>query len=429
MRYGICAIAALVLVSVGARAKEYPGELSPLVDPPRWEALDRFQGTITQGEFTYLLESVFAPRLTYRATINMGKGFALIKKYPKSPKWNTNYRLNFRSGELPPAETKELRYWRTRKELLSAQEKGDAPLKGVRILLDPGHLGGEWAKMEERWFQLDGGKPVAEGDMTLSVARHIRKRLEKLGATVLMTRDSSQPVTPERPDTLENEAMKYLKEQLGATSPQLGFKGATDPKRMTSIRWWSELLFYRSSEIRWRGRRVNEEIKPDMALCIHFNAESWGDPAHPRLTKVNHVHILINGTYLQNELEKDDQRYEMLLKLLNRSYYEEVGLAKAMGNSFKKATGLRPYTYFTPNASSVEDTEHYVWSRNLLANRLYECPTVFLEPYVMNGTDVYERIQAGDYEGVKMIGGKERKSLFREYADAVVEGVKHYYAK
>ena len=41
----------------------------------------------------------------------------------------------------------------------------------------------------------------------------------------------------------------------------------------------------------------------------------------------------------------------------------------------------------------------------------------------MNNRTVYQRIQLGDYEGVKEIDGKPYKSIYREYADAVMEGL------
>jgi hypothetical protein len=68
-----------------------------------------------------------------------------------------------------------------------------------------------------------------------------------------------------------------------------------------------------------------------------------------------------------------------------------------------------------------------VWTRNLLANRLYRCPVVYLEPYVMNNRTVYERVQLGDFEGTREVGGVQRKSIYREYADAVADGLAAYY--
>ncbi|RYD62368.1 MAG: hypothetical protein EOP84_34650 [Verrucomicrobiaceae bacterium] len=71
----------------------------------------------------------------------------------------------------------------------------------------------------------------------------------------------------------------------------------------------------------------------------------------------------------------------------------------------------------------------YLWARNLLANRVYRNPVVFLEPYVMNSRPVWKRVQLGDYEGTRIIAGEQRKSIYREYADGVVEGVRRYYAQ
>src|SRR4029077_10569199 len=59
----------------------------------------------------------------------------------------------------------------------------------------------------------------------------------------------------------------------------------------------------------------------------------------------------------------------------------------------------------------------------------YRCPVVYCEPYVMNSKDAFARIQAGDYEGTRTINGIERKSIYREYADSVVDGLVDYYLK
>ena len=45
----------------------------------------------------------------------------------------------------------------------------------------------------------------------------------------------------------------------------------------------------------------------------------------------------------------------------------------------------------------------------------------------MNSHDAFARIQAGDYEGTREIGGAARKSIFREYADSVAQGLAEYY--
>ena len=81
------------------------------------------------------------------------------------------------------------------------------------------------------------------------------------------------------------------------------------------------------------------------------------------------------------------------------------------------------------NAHKPLPENPFVWARNLMANRLYRCPVVYCEPYVMNNREVYDRIAAGDYPGVKLVAGQMRKSLFREYADAVADGLRTHFAK
>ena len=47
----------------------------------------------------------------------------------------------------------------------------------------------------------------------------------------------------------------------------------------------------------------------------------------------------------------------------------------------------------------------------------------------MNSEPVWERVQAGDFDGEFPLAGAPRRSIYREYADAVVEGLREYYTK
>ena len=136
----------------------------------------------------------------------------------------------------------------------------------------------------------------------------------------------------------------------------------------------------------------------------------------------------MNGAYLPPELELDDERFEMLQKLLSQSFPEELDLAEAIAGTMAKATGLPPYHYKTENVTPV-GTSGYVYARNLMATRLYQCPTVYLEPYVMNSREVFARVEAGDYEGTREVAGKKRLNIYREYVDGVVEGMLEYFKK
>jgi hypothetical protein len=394
--------------------------LSPLAPPPDWSQLDAFQETITRDEFVRLLEGVFAPAGAAKGVIEVQDDAAVIKMTLTPP---TEFRLRF-AKDAAVAKAAP-RFWRTPAQLGAAPE--GQPLAGLNIALDPGHLGGAWAQMEERFFQIGESRPVTEGDMTLRVAKMLAPKLRALGAQVSLVRDTTEPVTKDRPETLREAARAELARE-GITAPRENYEGMNDPGRGLTVQAQSELLFYRISEIRQRAALVNTQAKPDLVVCLHFNAESWGDPLHPDFVPRNHLHVIVNGCFSAGELHFDDQRLEMVENLLSGRFPEELAVSAPVANALAAATKLPPYTYTTGNAIRAADNP-YIWARNLLANRLYRAPVVFLEPYVMNSEVVWERVQAGDYEGEQMIGGKMRRSIFREYAEAVAEGLRDYYTK
>ena len=423
-----CGFAVALLAGVApafAVENESPNQFAPnlsaLGRKPDWSELQKYQATLTHDEFVHLLNDVYCPQ---------GYNPDLIQIEPEAAKilaetgTENRFVLNFAKSEEDRRPV--TRSW-TEPASLPPPAKGEGPLAGCHIALDPGHLGGTWAKMEERWFKIGDTAPVQEGDMTLRVAQLLKSRLQSLGAEVSMLRETTEPITPYRPSDFE-EIARLLLQRNGITDPRQNFDGPADPEKEHTIAWQQEELFYRNSEIRRRASLVNYRLQPDLVLCLHFNAEPWGDPNHPTLVTKNHLHLLVNGTYLPAELELDDQRFEMLQKLLSRAFPEELALAETIAQTMAKKTRLPPYEYTTGNATHV-GASGYVYSRNLMATRLYRCPTVYLEPYVMNSRPVFVRVKAGDYEGERLVAGKKKPSIYREYADSVADGVLAYFEK
>jgi hypothetical protein len=412
----------LAVLAGALKANRAPAaNLSALAAEPDWRPLDAFQGTMTREAFTALLTQVYAPRGGWQAYIRIDPGAAIIRK--SNIPLDDLFTLRF-APAASPAGSRPPEYWRPRAAIPPLVPPSAQPLAGVRVAIDPGHLGGSWAHLEERWFQIGQAPPVAEGDMTLAVARLLAVRLRALGAMTTLLRNGDEPATPLRPpDLLDDAAREFHGE--GIAQPRVTYSGAADPDRQLSVPWLSEALFTRA-EIRARGERVNDVLHPDLVVCLHFNAEAWGDPAHPVLVDKNHLHLLINGCYEPDELAKDDVRLEMLTKLLNGSHAEELAVAGAVSTVLAHATGLPPYVYKGQNALRA-GSDPYVWERNLLANRIDQCPVLYIEPYVMNSPGVFARIQAGDYEGSREIDGVLRPSIFREYAEGVAAGLAAYY--
>ena len=394
--------------------------LSALAEKPDWTRLEAFQETITRADFVRLLDTVYAPGGAAKGMVDVEVDAAVIKT-TLTPA--ADFRLRF-AADAATAKAVP-RTWRTPAQLPAAPE--GKPLAGLKIALDAGHLGGAWAKMEERFFQVGESRPLIEGEMTLRVAKLLAPKLREMGAEVVNIRDTLEPTTPLRPETLRDTARAELA-KLGIDAPREKYDGANDPLRAQTVQAQSELLFYRIAEIRQRATLVNTKLQPDLVVCLHFNAEGWGDPLRPEFVPRNHLHVLVNGSYSAGEMRFDDQRCEMLVKLLSRSYDEELPAAEHLATALAAATKLPPYEYTTGNSVRTGPNA-YVWARNLLANRLYHAPVAFLEPYVMNSEPVWMRIQAGDYEGEITLAGEPRRSIYREYADAVAEGLRAYYTK
>ncbi len=394
--------------------------LSALGTKPDWLKLQAFHQTLTRNEFEMALREVYGDGSSLPPPWKVEADGVVIKTGdPIKPE----ARIAF--ATRPESPLPGTRTWRTAVEMPPL--KGRLLLSDIHIAIDPGHIGGGYGQMEERHLSFAPGESIQEGDLTLTTAQVLAERLKALGAYVSLVRDRAEPVTQERPADLLVPARQILVDS-GFPQPQEKYSGVTGDSKILTVQWQSEKLFYRVSEIHARGRKVNTTIKPDVVLCLHFNAEAWGDATAPQFSPMNHMHVLVNGCYSPVELEQQDVRYEMLHRLFSRTHLEELPLAEAVANGMRQTTGLPAYVYTTPNARHV-GTNSYVFARNLLANRIYDCPVVYLEPYVMNNEETYRRLLRGHFLGRTLISGRLQSSAIEDYVQGVVKGIVTYYQK
>lgn len=405
-------------VPVGVNDSAQLGKLSPLADAPDWNQLKAYANTFTYEEFKAAWTTLYSEQAGLPPPLAFTPEALVV---PTGNSAAPEVKVPFvHSGTAAPAPA---RYWRKATELPPL--RGRPVLSDLHIALDPGHIGGQWARMEERHLSFVPGESVQEGALSLETARVLKERLLALGAHVTLVRDKLEPVTDRRPADLHNVALLDLAER-GVPHPAATYEGLQGTAKALTLQWQAEKLFYRVSEIRARASRVNHQIRPDLVLCLHLNAEGWGDSDAPQYSPENHLHVLVNGCYSAVELAQADVRHEMLTRLFNRVHEEEVPLAGAVAEAMAASTGLPPYLYRTPNARRA-GTNRYVYARNLLANRTYQCPVVYLEPYVMNHEETYRRLLAGHYVGRTLIGGQLTRSALEDYVSGVVAGLVSYY--
>ncbi|MGB0775564.1 MAG: hypothetical protein ACPGUY_06940, partial [Akkermansiaceae bacterium] len=220
--------------------------LADLGTRPDWTVLDIWQETITREDFERLLTEVYTVGDRWKSFITINADHAVIRTDTRKP--DAVYKLKF-SHTL--SEASPDRNWSGAGDLPPASK--DKPLAGIHIAIDPGHIGGDTAKLEERWFKIGDNKPVMEGNMTLTTAKIIKKQLKELGAKVYLIRKDNKPVNPHK--------LEYYRDAAVAKARTFG---QLDEDAITRIQ---NRFYYRTGEIRERARRVNLAFRPDLVLC------------------------------------------------------------------------------------------------------------------------------------------------------------------
>src|SRR5262245_29019556 len=130
------------LLLVFTPALQAAENIGVLGSKPKWSVLEHYQETITRDEFAHLIHDVYCTH-----------GFAsdLSEINPDAARILTNRELQvfftLRYAKNDASRSPVPRLWHPAKSL--PPSKAHKPLSGLRIALDPGHLGGKWAKMEE----------------------------------------------------------------------------------------------------------------------------------------------------------------------------------------------------------------------------------------------------------------------------------------
>jgi len=406
-----------------AAASARGGKLSPLAPAPDWKKFEPYQQTMTQATFTRLINTIYAPGGGFWKFARVGDDQVAIF----SDEAHTQHLFTLHFAKNDKSCRPRPYYFFPEPEhappIITVRDTNpDKPLAGLKICLDPGHLGGNWAKLEERYFAVGKNPPVLEARLNLITCRHIAEQLTALGATVSWTKENEEPVTTLRPGDLHEAAREAVQD---------GLTFHTDQRHATSydgrVAEAADMLFYRNAEIAARADKV-ARLEPDLTLCIHYNAAAWGNPGDPIIVPYSRLVVFVNGAYAEGELIYDDQKFDMLRKVLDQTAPLEKTAAFDIAAEMSRTFEMPPEPYTGSSSVRRIGTNPYVFARNLLANRKFRGPNVFVEGPYMNALDAYPRLIAGDYDGVRKVSGAIRRSIYRDYADAVVRGVRKYFA-
>lgn len=207
------------------------------------------------------------------------------------------------------------------------------PLLHYKIALDPGHMAGdiETAKMERKWVEMKQSSiQLIEGELTLATALILRKKLEKEGATVMLTRNKPNQSAfgigfQKWKDSLFSKSLDSAAARGDVSFEERNFL-LTNANNTEIFR-----RFFLYEEMRERARRINE-FNPDLTLIIHYNVDEMNQPWN-RPTKKNFNMAFVGGSFGAGELDRPEARIDFLRLLLTEDIENSIEFSKYIVNS------------------------------------------------------------------------------------------------
>ena len=282
-----------------------------------------------------------------------------------------------------------------------APSLSDLPLKGLRVALDPGHLGGEMALVEERYIRMrpnpeKGINKVIEfneGDLALETALKLKAKLEKLGATVFLTRSQKAQ------DTLGQNFFSWKEKEIDGVMNQLvSFHSEERLQQKEKIFWDKNLsdsnLFrhtYAFLELKKRAQEINA-FNPHLTLSIHYNL-GWiydKEGFNPG-TEDDYTLFFVPGAFkkaaphaekiIQRSLAHAESRYEFVRLLLTDDLEKSIELTQIAQAVTQKTLKLPHGDH--PSYLKALCLKHSsgIYHRNLALLRQVHGPILYCEPF------------------------------------------------
>jgi N-acetylmuramoyl-L-alanine amidase len=311
------------------------------------------------------------------------------------------------------------------------------PLSGLRIALDPGHLGGsmDMAKTERKMIRMRGtdhptGEDIAfnEGNLTLATAWILADSLRALGAEVMMTR--TEP--GQTPWGIPYAEWKRTHFKAAVDSMAIRKDWTPEQKqKMLNETNETKIIYglYNIFDLEERARKINA-FHPDLTLIIHYNVHESNEPDKEWYLKPqpkNFSMAFVPGSYMKGELARPEWRYEFLCKLFTPDLEESVQLSAAVTRQFEKHLEVPLMEWDTAilylENASIRTSEKGVFCRNLGLNRQVMGTLCFGESLYQDNLVESGLLNRKDF----VVHGVAAPERVRQVARAYLHGVRDWY--
>lgn len=270
---------------------------------------------------------------------------------------------------------------------LNLQSTTDQLLKGLRVAIDPGHMGEPfWDELTGKYVKDSSGTYISEGIINLQTSLLLQKELESLGAQVKLTRTDLGPATDmtysdlpisqfARRELLEQVFSPWFLKLLSVgTGNKLfnAFDQSSDRKKLWATS--SRSNYFVLKEDLWaRASKINS-FNPDIVLIIHYDVlPNNGDGHAVNPNSPNQTKVYVSGAYFDTEFGSRLARSQFAKKLLDQTQWEEsIRLGKEIVSEFKTQMHIDP----TKSAENSIKVAPGIFSRNLTLSRFLNAPAV-----------------------------------------------------
>lgn len=309
------------------------------------------------------------------------------------------------------------------------------PLSGLKIVIDPGHMGTDfWDEKTGKFVEVNGEK-VSEGKINLWTAYLVANELEGLGANVILTRTEDGPVSRNNYqtfnatpsiyqyfyDSLDDWMPKYLSLSDSAIKKTIKQKTEVRKAFLSSQR---DEFFIGDEDLGARSKIIDEE-QPDIVLDIHYDAS---DSYHTQ-THSNSLEAFVPGGFLANETGSRLIKSFALKHLLDaRRYDASIDLASEVVQAMSASEGVSIQR--SPEFANGFKIKDGVYARNLyITRRNLSALMVYLEclhyDYAPEFKNLSNPTEIGSYHGIQFIYPPRIKAV----AEGITTGLLNYFKK
>jgi len=301
-------------------------------------------------------------------------------------------------------------------------------LRDLRVLIDPGHFGGQWSEIEKRHIVVGERPPVREGNLTWATARLMEEELRASGAKPVVSRPPPpQSPFPEPPPRFsdDQELLAWLRAHLArqpltswlSDNPvqlRLLHDAYREPPEEETPAVRAFFTLFNRFDLRRRSQ-LAEEIGADITLSIHYNVAR--DP------EVNKVLAFVPGGVLAEEMESGPERYWAFKRAIGDELPTLIELAGAISSAMQEELGVSGKSnepIRRPPRKTPVDEDNGVFARNLAVLKRTPGLVLLLEGPCMNNPEEHQRLLDDSVQ----IDGEGHPERARQYARAAVRGLK-----